>query len=182
MSGRLIGIVGPSGVGKDSVMHGLVEAVPSLNLVKRTITRAPGLGGEDYEAVLEEEFDMRAGAGEFCLHWEAHGLLYGIPDTVRTRISRGEELLVNLSRAILPRAQEVFPSLVTFNVTAKPETLAARLAERARESEGEIAKRLARATNPLPEGAKVIHLSNDGSLQETIEKAIAILYPQKVSS
>lgn len=182
MSGRLIGFVGPSGVGKDSVMHGLVKAMPSLSLVKRTITRAPGLGGEEYEAVLEQEFDMRAAAGEFCLHWEAHGLLYGIPDTVRARIARGEELLVNLSRAVLPRAQEVFPSLVTFNVTATPETLAARLAQRARESEAEIAKRLARAAKPLPAGAKVIDLPNDGTLQETVQQAVAILYPEKVLS
>ena len=182
MSGRLIGIVGPSGVGKDSVMHGLVEAVPALKLVKRTITRAPGLGGEDYEAVLEEEFDMRAGAGEFCLYWEAHGLFYGVPDTVRARIARGEQLLVNLSRAILPRAQEVFPDLLTLNITATAETLAARLAGRGRESEAEIVKRLERASRPLPEGAKVIDLSNDGSLEETVANAIEILFPQKVPS
>ncbi|MFY0596263.1 MAG: phosphonate metabolism protein/1,5-bisphosphokinase (PRPP-forming) PhnN [Cognatishimia sp.] len=180
MTGRLIGIVGPSGVGKDSVMHRLVSAVPDLSLVKRTITRAPGLGGEDYEAVLEQEFDMRAAAGEFCLHWEAHGLFYGIPDTVRTRVARGEELLVNLSRAILPKAQEVFPDLLTFNITAKPETLANRLAGRGRESEAEIVKRLERAKKPLPAGAKVINLSNDGPIEETIDAAIAVLYPKKV--
>lgn len=182
MSGRLIGIVGPSGVGKDSVMHGLVAALPGLSLVKRTITRAPGLGGEDYEAVLEQEFDMRAAAGEFCLSWEAHGLFYGIPDTVRARIARGEALLVNLSRAVLPQAQGVFPDLVTLNITAKPEVLAKRLAGRGRESEAEIAKRLARASKPLPNGAKVINLSNDGPIEETIANAIKILYPEKVPS
>ena len=161
-------------------MHGLVEALPDLKLVKRTITRAPGLGGEDYEAVLEQEFDMRAAAGDFCLFWEAHGLMYGVPDTVRARVARGEHLLVNLSRAVLLDAQEVFPELVTLNITARPETLAHRLAGRGRESEAEIAKRLARATNPLPPGAKVIDLSNDGSLGDTIQNAIEILYPDQV--
>ena len=49
--GRLIAVVGPSGVGKDSVMAGLHGAIPDLHLVRRVITRAPDLGGEDYDAV-----------------------------------------------------------------------------------------------------------------------------------
>ncbi|MEM6634576.1 MAG: hypothetical protein AAF667_01675 [Pseudomonadota bacterium] len=33
--GRLIAVVGPSGVGKDSVMAGIKAAVPELHLVRR---------------------------------------------------------------------------------------------------------------------------------------------------
>ena len=54
--GRLIAGVGPSGVGKDSVMQGVAEVMPQLHLVRRVITRAPGLGGEDYDAVSEAQF------------------------------------------------------------------------------------------------------------------------------
>ncbi|MGB0905008.1 MAG: phosphonate metabolism protein/1,5-bisphosphokinase (PRPP-forming) PhnN, partial [Mangrovicoccus sp.] len=39
MTGRFIAVVGPSGVGKDSVMAGLMERRPDLLLAKRVITR-----------------------------------------------------------------------------------------------------------------------------------------------
>ena len=42
-AGRMIAVVGPSGVGKDSVMAGLLEARPALRRVRRVITRAPVL-------------------------------------------------------------------------------------------------------------------------------------------
>ncbi|MEO0703578.1 MAG: hypothetical protein AAFY80_15680 [Pseudomonadota bacterium] len=66
MTGRLIGVVGPSGVGKDSVMAGLVEADPQLALVRRTITREPELGGEDYTPATQAAFDRLVAKGAFC--------------------------------------------------------------------------------------------------------------------
>ncbi|WP_332307197.1 hypothetical protein [Pseudorhodobacter aquimaris] len=70
--GRFIAVVGPSGVGKDSIMTALAN--PQMRLVRRAITRAPGLGGEDYDAITPADFDKATEAGAFCLHWSAHGL------------------------------------------------------------------------------------------------------------
>ncbi|MDC0738684.1 phosphonate metabolism protein/1,5-bisphosphokinase (PRPP-forming) PhnN [Cognatishimia sp. SS12] len=181
MSGQLIGVVGPSGVGKDSVMDGLVRAVPGLHRVKRTITRAPGLGGEDYEPVSEAEFEARAAAGDFCLHWQAHGLHYGVPATLKTRIAQGEHALVNLSRSILLQAQAVFPGLVTLNITASPEVLLGRLQTRGRETIAGIDARLARAAQPLPMGVRAININNDGALADTIATARAVLFPDEAT-
>ena len=182
MTGRLVAIVGPSGVGKDSVMQGLVDRVADLSLVKRTITRAPGLGGEDYEAVLEQEFDMRAASGQFCLHWEAHGLKYGVPDTVRARVARGEHLLVNLSRSVLLTAQDVFPDLLTLSIVASPDVLEKRLQDRGRETLADVRRRLARATWPLSAGVNFVEINNDGRLTDTIDRAIDAIYQTKVAS
>ena len=82
-SGRLIAVVGPSGVGKDSVMQGVAAVVPSLHLVRRVITRPSDLGGEDYDAVVETQFQDMAENNAFAIHWRAHGLFYGIPQTAR---------------------------------------------------------------------------------------------------
>lgn len=177
MSGRLIAVVGPSGVGKDSVMSGIVAASPSVGLVRRTITRDPKAGGEVFDAVSVERFEEMRAAGAFCLSWGAHGLLYGIPASVRNRIAGGAHLLVNLSRGVLKEAQDAFPGLLILNLTASPEVLAGRLAARGRESEEEVARRLARASFALPEGVNAVDLKNDGALEETVARALDLIHP-----
>lgn len=179
MAGRLIAVVGPSGVGKDSVMAGIVAADPSIQLVRRMITRAPGLGGEDYEALSPEAFKSAVDQERFCVHWGAHGLHYGIPAEVLDDVQGGTTCLANFSRSALGEAARVFPALTVLNITAAPETLARRLADRRRETAEDIAKRLAQAAKPLPAGLDVVEISNDGALEATITVALAALQPRR---
>lgn len=178
--GRLIAVVGPSGVGKDSVMVGLKDAIPELHLVRRVITRAPELGGEAYDAVSVPQFETLVEDGAFAVHWGAHGLYYGIPITVKYQLNKGTDCLVNFSRTALAQASSVFPRFMVLNITAETETLAQRLTARGRENDEEVAKRLAEADKPLPEGLMVIHLANDGPLSQTIARGAALLQPASV--
>ena len=179
MSARLIGVVGPSGVGKDSVMAALAARVPGLRLVRRVITRPSDAGGERFEGVSEAEFARREAAGEFGLSWRAHGLAYGIPHKEVEGRPDGEIALVNLSRAVLDEARARYPGFAVLSLTAAPETLAHRLAGRGRESEEEIAARLARAGYVRPEGADVIEISNDGPLDETVAAVLQALSSER---
>ncbi|MGR3503966.1 phosphonate metabolism protein/1,5-bisphosphokinase (PRPP-forming) PhnN [Pseudaestuariivita sp.] len=176
----MIAVVGPSGVGKDSVMRGVVQAMPGLHLVRRIVTRAPGLGGEDYDSVSVPQFHDLAENGAFAVYWGAHGLYYGIPQTARYQVNKGTDCLANFSRKALQAGADAFDDFVVLNITAQPETLAARLAARGRETKDEIARRLAEADKPLPGGLEVITLSNDGPLDRTIARAIALLQPVHV--
>ncbi|WP_415919466.1 phosphonate metabolism protein/1,5-bisphosphokinase (PRPP-forming) PhnN [Tateyamaria sp. SN6-1] len=178
--GRFIAVVGPSGVGKDSVMEGLAKVMPHLHLVRRVITRAPDLGGENYDAVSVPQFHDLVQEGAFAVHWGAHGLYYGIPQTVRYQLNKGTDCLANFSRKALSAGADAFPNFVVLNITAEPATLAARLAARGRESEADIARRLAEATKPLPSGLDVITLSNDGPLDQTVARAALLLQPVSV--
>lgn len=160
-------------------MAGLVAARPDLRLVRRVITRAPELGGEDYVAVTPEVFEQAAQDGAFCLHWSAHGLRYGIPGQVRRDVAEGCECVANLSRGALTQAAAVFPGLFVLDITAAPETLARRLADRGRETAAEIATRLAQATKPLPAGLDVATIANDGTLEEAVSLSLAALQPAR---
>jgi ribose 1,5-bisphosphokinase len=180
MSGRLIAVVGPSGVGKDSLIAGIAKARPDLHLVRRVITRPAELGGEPFEGVTEDEFRLRSAAGAFCLAWQAHGLSYGIPADALRNVTAGRDAIANLSRAVLSQAAALFPCLLVMRVTALPETLAHRLAARGRETEEDIRLRLARPEPPMPEGLAVVHVRNDGTLAEAVTLALGALYPERV--
>lgn len=180
MAGRLIAVVGPSGVGKDTVMEALAAARPSLTLVRRVITRPSQAGGEKFEGVSVPDFEVRREEGAFALSWGAHGLFYGVPTTVDEILAGGQDALVNLSRGMLREAAGRFPGLIVLSLTASRDTLAARLAARGRETPEEIARRLDRAGAPLPPELTVVSMANDGPLAETVAQILAALYPASV--
>lgn len=173
--GRLIAVVGASGAGKDSIIAGITAARPEIRSVHRTITRAEGLGGEDYHAVGQDAFDAAAKAGAFCLQWSAHGLSYGIPARVLDEVRLGEWLIANLSRGVLARASAIFPALHVLNVTAPYETRFARLENRGREDREDIEHRLSRGASPLPPGLHVDEIRNDGALADAVNAAVRAL-------
>lgn len=179
-TGRLIAVVGPSGVGKDSVIDGMLAADPDLQRVRRVITRPAALGGEDYDSMEPETFGEAVSAGAFCLHWQAHGLSYGIPLHVLRDVAGGSQSVVNLSRGVLSDAIRVFPEVVVLNISARAETLAERLAKRGRESLEDIRQRLARAQMPLPGDIEIVNISNDGTLEDAISEALRALQPASV--
>jgi ribose 1,5-bisphosphokinase len=179
MHGRFIAVVGPSGVGKDSVMAGLNVLSPCPAIARRVITRDPALGGEAFDAVSVPAFDAMRDAGEFVLYWGAHGLFYGIRETIRNDLARGQDMLVNLSRTVLTAADAAFPGMVVLNLTASPDVLAERLAGRGRERPQDIAERLSRSVADFPAGLDVRTISNDGTLDATVAVARSALYPER---
>lgn len=177
MTGRFIAVVGPSGVGKDSVMEGLAAVDPNIVLARRVITRNPQAGGEDFEGVSVEVFEARAWANAFALHWSAHGLHYAIPLDVDAQLARGRDVMANLSRNVLTQARQRFDRFEVISLVANREVLARRLAMRGRESAQDIAQRLDRITPPLPVGLTVHEVDNSGALDDTVTAVRARLYP-----
>lgn len=177
--GRLIAVVGPSGVGKDSVMAGIKAAAPKMHLVRRIVTREPDLAGENYDSVSVSHFRQLAEENAFAVHWGAHGLFYGIPNTVRYQLGRGTDCLANFSRSALLEGARVFANFTVLHITASPEILSRRLMTRGRETPEEIEKRLAQSEKPLPAGLDVLELCNDDELSKTVARAIAMLQPER---
>ena len=176
--GHLFAIVGPSGVGKDSLMAGAVAALPQLSLVRRVITRPSDAGGEDFDGVTSHVFSQMQARGDFALSWSAHGLSYGLPISMLTSLAQGKTLLANFSRGALGRAQHLFPLLEVIEISANRETLAKRLAARGRETPEVIAGRLRQAEFVYPSGMRLHRVENDGALQDAIAQICTIVQPE----
>lgn len=174
-SGHLCLVVGPSGVGKDSLLDGAREhfcADPKVFFPIRTITRLVNAGGEQHMSVDEATFQAQVASGEFALNWEAHGLFYGVPKTIDQRLTDGNTVVVNVSRSILDGARAGYDNISILSITTQMDILADRLRARARESEDDIRRRLARAEQMKPTGPDVIEIDNSGSLKDGIAKFI----------
>lgn len=174
---QIIGVVGPSGVGKDTVMAALARARPGIRLVRRVITRDVDAGGEAFTSVSPTEFAQMQAAEEFALHWQAHGLSYGIPIIEILPRNADEVLLVNLSRSVLDQARARFGGFRILSLTASPEALARRLSGRGRESAAEIMQRLSRADYARPVGSDVLEIANNETLKDTVSAVLGALYP-----
>lgn len=175
MTGRLFVVVGPSGVGKDTLLAGAKAALPALHWARRVITRPETAGFEPFEGVSYQDFAARLRAGDFALHWQAHGLRYGVPHTQIAPLGTGRDVVLNGSRAALIAMQTAFPNLIVLRITAPPAVLADRLMARGRESRDEIEARLHRASDDLPAGLPVTDICNDATPQVGIARLLAAL-------
>ena len=148
--GRLVAIVGPSGVGKDTLLAGARALRPALVVARKS-------------------------RGAFALHWVAHGLSYGIPATIHADMAAGRIVLFNGSRGVLSRARMLFPDVAVIVVTADRATLQMRLAARGRESGADLDRRLERADFALPDDMEYHLVDNSGAVADGVQALVAVL-------
>ena len=162
--GRLVLVVGPSGAGKDTLLR-LAQAAcaddQDVVFPRRVVTRASS-ADEDNIAVSPIEFARSRDHGEFAVHWDAHGHSYALPLEINDDIRAGRAVVANVSRTVIGALRQAYANVVVVAITAPPDVLAQRLAARARNSDGNIADRLARSVDDASANADVTIL-NAGS-------------------
>jgi ribose 1,5-bisphosphokinase len=172
----LVLVVGPSGAGKDTLINAAKAALaddPSFVFPRRVVTRQAVAALEDHDSVSEEAFARAEAAGAYALSWGAHGLRYGLPASLRDDLEAGKIVVFNASRAMVATAMEKFPGTRVILVEATPEVRARRLSGRGRETETEVAARLAREVPAaLPDAIRV---DNSGALEDGIGRFASAL-------
>lgn len=175
-------VMGASGSGKDTLLGATLRHLQEQpqyqslvpRLVQRTITRPADAGGEAHQAVGVEEFKQLRQAGKFCMHWQAHGLDYGIPAEIIDWIAQGENVLVNGSRAYLDEARQVVSGLVPVLIEVSEGTLKSRLKNRQRETTDAISARLARRVDLGDKksivNAGIVVINNEQALDESVKQ------------
>jgi guanylate kinase len=177
---RVFVITGPSGVGKGTLIRGLMERLPDLELSVSATTRAPRPGerdGVDYHFLTPAEFDRRVEHGDFVEHADYAGRRYGtLRSELDRRVAEGVPVVLEIEvqgarqvRAAMPEAIQVFiapPSLGA---------LRTRLVGRGTDDQQEVARRLRVAEQELTAQPEFAHVVVNDRLDEALERLTGIV-------
>lgn len=140
-------VIGASGAGKDSLLRFAREQQPPgapVAFAHRYITRPAHSAGENHVELSNDEFQTRLEHGCFAMHWESHGLRYGIGVEIRHWLQQGMHVVLNGSREYLDKAAADFSNLVPVLIQVDASVLQERLSGRGRETPNQIKQRLRR--------------------------------------
>ena len=177
---RVFVITGPSGVGKGTLIRGLMERVPKLELSVSATTRAPRPGeqdGIDYHFLTREQFDEKVANEEFVEHADYAGRSYGtLRSELEDRVRAGVPVVLEIEvqgarqvRAAMPEAVQVFiapPSLAA---------LRTRLVGRGTDDAEEVERRLQVAEQELDAQPEFAHVVVNDRLEQATEELVGIV-------
>lgn len=154
-SPRIVVLTAPSGAGKTTIAHRVLEAFPEMRFSVSVTTRAPRPGeqdGVDYHFLSEEAFWQREAEGDLLEYEEVYkGLYYGTLRSAVDAAARKAPVLLDIEVKGALNVQRMYgdQALTIFIAPPSLEILAERLKNRATESDEKRAERLERARMEL---------------------------------
>ena len=176
--GTFVAVVGPSGSGKDTLLNYARRTLADRQdvfFVRRIITRPRDGATEDHTPASVEQFEKDSRDGRFAFHWDAHGLKYGLPAEIDTRIGAGDCAVCNGSRAALRGLSKRYANFLVISVTASRQVLASRLALRGRESSEEIHARLERGAGMQAHWPGAVIVDNSTTIEAAGDQLVAAI-------
>ncbi len=173
-------ITGPSGVGKGTLIHGLLERVPELSLSVSATTRRPRPGerdGFDYHFLSCEEFTRRIQAGEFVEHAEYSGHRYGtLRSELQRRVVAGDPVVLEIEVQGARQVRRALPEAVAvFIAPPSRQALRQRLLARGTDSGEQVDVRLASAEQELAARDEFTHVIINDQLPQAIDELEGIV-------
>ncbi len=180
MPGTLIIITAPSGAGKTTLVRGLLERDPNVQLSISYTTRDPRPGeehGRDYQFVDVAQFRALRDQGEFLEWAEVHGNYYATSKTwLKAQISAGRDILLEIDWQGAQQVRKVFPEAVgVFVLPPTMEELENRLRGRGTDSADVIARRLLGARGEMRHVGEFDYVILNNELQEAIGDLVAVV-------
>jgi guanylate kinase len=141
-------------VGKGTLIRGLRESVPELELTVSATTRAPRPGerdGVDYHFLTPEAFEAQVAAGAFLEFANYAGHRYGtLRREVDERLERGRPVVLEIELHGARQVRQAMPeSVAVFIAPPSREALRLRLIGRGTDSPDQVSARLETAEREL---------------------------------
>jgi len=178
--GRSFIISGPSGVGKSTVLKGLMEKRGNLYFSVSATTRQPRPGEEDgvhYHFLTQDTFREWIEQNEFLEHAEFVGNCYGTPRKyVYEAMDRGQDVILDIEVQGAVQVAEKMPEVVRIFV-APPSwsELERRLTARGTDTPEKIQGRLARAKEEVKLADTYDYFVINDSVENAVRELDAIM-------
>ena len=179
-AGNILLIIGPTAVGKSSLLGRALKDFPVLIDIITYTTRAPRAGeteGDPYHFVSEEQFKTLI-EKKFFVEWAiVHGKMYGTPRNQFERATaEGRVMVIDVDVQGAKTILREFPQAVT--IFLKPpsmEALRQRFIKRGVTSEADLEKRLESAKVELAQAGDFQHLVVNDDFDRAYEEIRKII-------
>ena len=176
----MVVISGPSGVGKSSFVHQLLDAGLNLEYSVSATTRPRRpheRDGRDYLFLTREEFRRRVDAGEFVEWAEVHGEQYGtLKSEIERRLAEGRNVLLDIDVQGGTAVRKVYPDGVfIFVLPPSMASLEERLRGRGTDPDERIRLRLENARREIELGKAYDYAVVNDDLDSALHRVAAII-------
>lgn len=176
----LIIISGSAGVGKNTVITGILNKYPNIKLIQTCTTRLPRHTDEDmhspYIYVSREDFENKIKNGELFEHEEIHQNFYGVLNSSINEIKKRENHFIKdigvLGQIKLKRALKDDVEVLSIFLTAPKEELIKRLKAR---GDHDIDLRISRMEFELSYAKNYDYVIENINLEKTMKKIESII-------
>ena len=167
-------------MGKGTLIRGLMERVPQLQLSVSATTRAPRPGerdGVEYHFLTRAEFDRRVAAGEFVEHADYAGRSYGtLRSELEDRVRAGVPVVLEIEVQGARQVRESVPGAVqVFIAPPSLDALRTRLIGRGTDDPEEVERRLRVAEQELTAQPEFAHVVVNDRLEDALERLAGIV-------
>ncbi|MEM6506701.1 MAG: guanylate kinase [Planctomycetota bacterium] len=182
LSGLLVIVSGPAGVGKSTIVNAMVDRLDALLSISMT-TRYMGpndVDGQHYYFVSESEFKKLVKLGQMLEYAQVYDNYYGTPaEPVEKALAQGETVILEIDVQGANQVKQRMPGAVGILIEPPSDAvLLQRLRDRKREDEATIQKRFSRARDEIQLakdlGIYQYAVVND-QLDRAIDRAVAIV-------
>ena len=178
--GKLLVLSAPSGAGKTSLAHALIERVPATAFSISHTTRDPRPGekhGVDYFFVNAREFAELVAAGRFLEHAQVFGNQYGTSRAVvENLMQQVKNVLLDIDWQGAAAIKAQMPQAITvFILPPSREELERRLRGRGQDSDEVVARRMREAEAEMRHYGEFDHVIVNDDFEAALTDLAAVL-------
>jgi guanylate kinase len=184
--GLMMVLSSPSGAGKTTISHRLLESDPGITLSVSVTTRPPRaneVDGKDYRFIDLTAFNLMVNRDQLLEHAKVFGNYYGTPRApVEKTLAEGRDVLFDIDwQGTQQLAEKARDDLVSvFILPPTWHELERRLMGRGQDDPSEINRRMAKAADEMSHWAEYDYVIINRDLNQSVAAVKAILQSERL--